>query len=376
MKKLLFTISSIAILSCIQVSNTYASEANKLSFDASFIIDALNNSQGGIKNGSALLTNTDISASYEHSSGLSFFANILANTGGSFSDNYIGDIHVASNIDTTPAIRLFEAYVSKSFNDSFNVKFGLINQNGQFDVQEVGALFLNSSHGIGPDYSQNPVSIFPISSLGISSEFKAAKSLILRTAIFDAVPGNPNNGNEFSYISLSKAEGVNYIAEIEKSFNDNVLKLGYWGYSNKTPSLLSDNKRNQGYYAQLTTKIYKESEDQGLDAWIRAGKANQNISDLSGYIGGGLVYTGPFNGRNEDQIGFAIANANIGKDFNFLNGNNLEDEINYELTYSYKLKDGFFIQPDIQYIKKPSGILKDALVFGVRLSFGLDAFKN
>jgi porin len=58
-------------------------------------------------------------------------------------------------------------------------------------------------------------------------------------------------------------------------------------------------------------------------------------------------------------------------------GGNISQETNYELSYQAEIKPRFIMQPDLQYIKNPSGDAdtKDALVIGVRLRVGLEAFK-
>jgi porin len=57
------------------------------------------------------------------------------------------------------------------------VKIGLYDLNSEFDVIEAAALFLNPSHGIGPDFAQsgrNGPSIFPVTSLAIRGEYRLA----------------------------------------------------------------------------------------------------------------------------------------------------------------------------------------------------------
>ena len=101
---------------------------------------------------------------------ISPFAYGLANHGGSISE-LTGDIQSVSNIEAENSWRLYEVWANvpiKTLNGSLLV--GLYDLNSEFDVINTGGLFLNSSHGIGPDFSSSGVtgpSIFPYTSLAV-----------------------------------------------------------------------------------------------------------------------------------------------------------------------------------------------------------------
>ena len=90
----------------------------------------------------------------------------LYNNNKTLSDTLIGDMQTVSNIDTTTATRLYEAWYEQAFGDGkSSLKVGLYDLNSEFDAIDTAGLFLLSSHGIGPDYSQtglNGPSIFPV----------------------------------------------------------------------------------------------------------------------------------------------------------------------------------------------------------------------
>ncbi len=104
------------------------------------------------------------------------------------------------------------------------------------------------------------------------------------------------------------------------------------------------------------------------------------MNPFSSYVGAGAVYTGLFPGRDEDQLGFAVATARFGeayRDAQRALGTRWDrSEVNLELTYRFPVVEWLTLQPDVQYVLNPSGdpALEDALVMGLR--FELSASKS
>ena len=128
----------------------------------------------------------------------------MYNNGSTFSDELVGDLQVISNIDASHAWRVFEFWYE--FGEGpWSVRTGLYDLNSEFDVNETGGLFLNSSHGMGPDFSQtgeNGPSIFPVSSLALRAEWEG-KGFTARLAVLDGVPGHPHDPSS-NEIDLSR----------------------------------------------------------------------------------------------------------------------------------------------------------------------------
>ncbi|MDV6332904.1 carbohydrate porin [Asticcacaulis sp. 201] len=333
---------------------------------------------GGLDVGSRSLSNLDLTAHWQGDNGWEAFGYILGDFGGPFSGAHAGDIQTTSNIDSVEGWRLFEAYGKKTFRKDSYVMAGLINLNGIFDVQTVGGLFLNASHGIGVDYSQIGLSIFPTSSLGIVGQWRFDDRNSFRAGIFDAVPGNPNDDKAFAYIRLSRREGSHIVGEYQYDFDGGYLKLAAWHNSAAAERLDGSgwSDSNSGAYAQLAVTLTGD-DTRGLKGWLRTGIANAQVMTIDQYAGGGLVYTAPFKGRDTDQVGFAVAAAHFGKPYQTAIGDVLKGEITYELTYRWDIRDGLSIQPDLQYISHPYGRsdINDATVFNLRLKTDLTALR-
>ncbi len=356
---------------------------------------------GGVRQEGALLANLDLTASFDGDKlfkwpGASFFLYILADHGhhqnGGLGQQ-AGDFQGVSNIEAPNAIKIYEAWYEQKFaNDAASFRFGLYDLNSEFDVIETAGLFINSSFGIGPDYSQsgqNGPSIFPTTSVALRLAYQTAKNYYLQLAVLDGVPGDPNN-DQGTHIQFNAGDGLLTSAEYgyQQGGTDDVaspygkLAVGVWHYTASFDDLLDTNasgnpvKRhnNQGAYVLGEFQVYREhaNSPQGLAVFARYGVANQNINRISHYLGAGLVYTGLFAGRDKDQLGLAVAIAYNGDKYiqkQWNSGTAVDaSETTVELSYRSTVLPWLTLQPDIQWIKNPgtNQTLRDATVIGLR----------
>ena len=99
--------------------------------------------------------------------------------------------------------------------------------------------------------------------------------------------------------------------------------------------------------------------DQGLAGWMQIGFADVRLNPVQRYIGGGLTYTGPFAGRDEDQAGMAVGWTEFGDPFrrsSARSGDALSArEVIVEATYRALVTRWLTLQPDLQYVISPGG---------------------
>lgn len=353
-------------------------------------------SSGGIREEDVTLNNTDLTASLDGEKlfglkGASFFLYILGNNGGSPSE-LAGDVQTISNIDAADTWKIYEAWYDQSFaNNQASLRFGLYDLNSEFDAMETAGLFINSSFGIGPDYSQsgqNGPSIFSTTSVALRLAYSFREQYYFQAAVFDGVPGDPDD-EKGTHIHFDSGDGLLLAAELgytqgvdDANINYAKWALGVWRYSKAFDDLIDldaggnpvQRKKNQGIYLLGEYQLYRESFDsnQGMAIFARYGLANDDINQLQNYFGAGLVYTGLFPGRDEDQLGLAIAIASNGDKFKLQqqnSGSPVEDkETTIELTYRTQILPWLVIQPDVQFIKNPGmdPAISDATVIGLR----------
>src|SRR5258707_14896798 len=120
--------------------------------------------------------------------GTTLFVEGLNIHGGHPSD-FAGDAQGVSNLEGPGRWMLYEAWVQQNlFRDRLSMLIGRYDLNTEFYRLQSAGLFLNSSFGIGPEFSQSGrsgPSIFPDPSVGGRIAWKPARGVVLRTATFD-----------------------------------------------------------------------------------------------------------------------------------------------------------------------------------------------
>lgn len=360
-----------------------------------YTFDFWRNTRGGLQKGERYLDNLDVILNIDGEKaigwvGATVFLYGIYNNGHSLTDQLVGDLQTVSNIDAgSRAARLYEAWVEQRFaDDRASIKLGLYDLNSEFDRNDSNALFLNSSHGIGPDFSQsgeNGPSIFPVTSLALRSDFKLTERLLIRAALLDGVPGNPDRPRRTA-VKLRKEDGTLTVAELE--YRDETTKVagGWWRYSAKFAEIfaapasgkVTRSSGNDGFYVLAERKLTGRTKDGvGLAAWARLGMADDRFNLIRRYLGGGLVYTGLVPGRDADRLGVGVSHAQLGNRYRrhmALIGEEVDGaETNIELTYRVAYLPWLTFQPDVQYVVNPGANRqsKDALVLGLRFEVGL-----
>ena len=357
-----------------------ASLADDYEFAAEYTGDILSNLAGGLQQGTRYLDNLDVILTLDHgrtrrTGAGTLHVHALYNNGATFSEDLVGDLQVVSNIDAAEAWRIFEFWYGYS-GENWSLKTGLYDLNSEFDVNETGSIFLNSSHGIGAELSQtgeNGPSIFPVSALSLRFAYQS-ELFTLRTAILDAVPGDPDDAAS-NEMRLDSDDGYLAIAELDVPVKaSGRLWAGYWRYSSEfeQPFTIGPQLHNDGWY--VGGEKHFSIGSRSAAAFVRYGQADERLNVLQDYTGLGLRINGIFASRPYDQFGIAFASARAGGPYRSDLARQAtrvkQRETTWELTYRIQLNERLLLQPDIQVVQNPSmaAHLDNALVLGVRLA--------
>ena len=174
---------------------------------------------------------------------------------------------------------------------------------------------------------------------------------------------------------LSGKDGALLIGEANYIDRGTKIGVGAWGYTARFDTLdppdgPASGRGNEGAYAFVEHRLIGNRSDppRGLAGWLRIGVADPRYNPVARYLGGGLVYSGVFRERPDDQIGLSIADAEFGDRYRrsqTLAGRPTRPrELVVEAAYQASLARWLSIEPDLQYVARPSGDekLRNALV--------------
>jgi porin len=332
-----------------------------LSFEATYIGDAVNNFSGGIKKGNAYLGMANIRISLNTKDaglwkGGELFINGANTHGGSPSANLSGDFQIASNLEAGNLTYLHEFYYRQN-TANITIIAGLQDLCAEFLSSENAGLFLNSSFGIHSSISSNmPVPIFPLTSLGIQIHYYFSEKITAKIALFDGLPDdfeiNPHNiswrlSGDDGYMFFSEINLNNLIKNSTASY-----KIGYYYHNSHKIAISSENRsvsmpENYGVYLVMDHLVFKKENGQQLSVFSQISLCPDSKNNNWYYAGLGCNCKGLIKKRTNDIFGFAIAHAGF-------KNKNYSHETTIETEYKAQINDNLFIQPGCQYIINPS----------------------
>lgn len=351
----------------------------------SYTGEVMGNASGGLRRGTRYLDNLDIvfEADMEKLvgwTGAQVHVYGLYNNGKSISD-LAGDAQAVSNIEAgTRALRLYEAWVDQKIGARLSVKAGLYDLNSEFDALDAAGLFVSSPHGIGTDFAQSGQSgpsIFPSTSLAARVQWAPADGWAVRAAVLDGVPGDPDHPRRTA-IKLGNGDGALLVGELEAPLGGGKLLLGRWQYTARFERNdgRGAGKGNAGTYVRGEFPLVDRAERKA-DVFFRLGKAAGRFNMFDGFASGGLKLTGWVPGREEDEVGVAVAAAFTSDSHRAATGAG-SSEVAIEATYRAPITAWLSLQPSLHYIRNPAAnpAIPHAMALGLRAeaSFSLSGF--
>jgi len=323
--------------------------------------------------------------------GARLFVFALGTHGGAPSD-LVGDVQGVSNLEAPATVRLEEAWLQQNLLDNrLSWLVGRYDLNTEFYRLQSGALFVNSSFGIGPEFAHSGVagpSIFPNTAVGTRVDFKPSPNVVWRAAVLDGVPvDRPGDGTRV----FAAGDGALLVGEVALLARPNPagvprqrrfgigrgltrsyaakVALGAWYYTARFPDLSDTTQHRGSGGAYLIGDLTVRS----LTAFAQLGLGDGRVNQIGGYLGGGFTLTAPFASRAQDALGLAVAAARNGSHYERAQtaaGGTAAGETSVELTYLAQLGSWLTVQPDVQYVIHPGGTraTRNAVVPGLRVA--------
>ena len=399
-----------------------------IKFAATYIGEALGNVSGGLKKGIIYegRLNLAVDVDLQKLIGidkLTFHANMFQIHGNGLSRRNLQNFFVVSGIEALPSTRLYEAYFEKQWGaKKVSLKFGQLAADSEFFNTRYTDVFTNASMGWPaitsldlPSGGPSP----PLAAMGARLLVNFTDQLSVLGGIFDGDqagpgPGDPQERNRYG-VNFRINDPPLLLGQIQYAWNNKKgdpnltgqVKFGGWRHfgafsdqrfastgvslaaptSGGEPLLLSG---DVGAWGVLEQQIYRvpHSDERGIGVFTRlaGAPADRNLIDL--YADGGIEFIGLSDSRPDDKFGIAAGYAHVSKraqsldaDYQaFVNANWPARNFEGLLTavYQYQIRDGWTLQPNLQYIIHPGGgatnpsgplagrALKNAAVLGIR----------
>ena len=342
-------------------------------------------------------------------SGGTLYASALQIHGRNLSADNLGVLQTLTNIEATPATRLWELWFQQSLlGDKADLKIGQQSLDQEFIVSQYGGIFLNAAMGwpVLPavdQYAGGPA--YPLAALGVRVRAKPSSVLTVLAGVFD---DNPPGGSfsddsqvrdgEASGTRFDLGTGALFIGEMQYSAArppfaataadlPGTYKIGLWvdtgefpdqrfdtaGLSLASPASTGMPRQHGGNFSlygivdQQVWRAVHESRSLGVFARLMGAPDDRNLVDWSANFG--LNLAAPLPGRNNDTfaIGYDWAHVSsrasaLDRDiglFTLMPYPVRGSEHVIELTYRYQIAGWWTVQPDLQYVINPGGGIAD-----------------
>lgn len=293
--------------------------------------------------------------------------------GHTLTEKEVGDYQNYSYLEASQRTQLSEFWYKQSyFSDKLIFKIGKQDANIDFCYLEKGFEYINSSFFVPTNI---PMPFYPEPKLGVAAFFKPQNNLTIKAGFYD---GSTSEQRSVFKTAFDGKEGGFFIVEPDISHSYKGYKgkfaLGYWFHNGDVEELTTNPnprmiKTQYGVYTVFEQMIFKENrkdmeDHQGLTLLGQFSWGPSDRTEASTYYGAGLSYKGLIPHRNEDTAAIGMAMANFSGRLKTSEAKTAETAL--EIFYKAQLTPWLAIQPDLQYIFRPDGNLKSALVIGVQ----------
>ncbi|WP_322964024.1 carbohydrate porin [Sphingomonas fuzhouensis] len=348
------------------------------SLDLLYKADLVGVAAGGGARGARFLDNVDLMASLDLEraagwQGGSAYVGVLSNTGARPND-IAGTLQGVNNIEVaSPDVLLYQAWVQQRFaGDRGSVLVGKYDLNSEFYANPAAAALIAPAFGIGSELAAtgpNGPSIFPQTDLAIRVRMEGKRHYVQAAAI-RAPRGVADDGGPRSALLIAEA-GIR---------GRTAITIGGWTYSRHQPrivppglTLAPDTAASHGLYALIEQDLAGEAGKMGhWCAFLRAGLSDGLTTPFGNGTQIGVTGHGILPSRPDSLVSIGLATAGLSGAYRRTNPPDepllSRSESMVELTYSDRVAPFLTLQPDVQYVHRPSG-LRDApgvVVLGLR----------
>lgn len=388
-----------------------------LDVDLAYKLDLMH-SRGGNDDAEAAMGNLDVMLRADLDKLLGWRHSVaylqLIHDHGSKLNNHVGSLMGVSNIEVPVNTgKVFHAWLQRNFlDDRLGLLVGLYPVDSEFSVMESAGLFVHPALGATADFAltRGP-SIFNTSALGIRARWDGAdRDYYAMAALLDGLPGDPADPRG-THIRFDSGDGAFAIVEFgltpaefghtfeptdpssahtqpaeirehERTEARGKYALGLWAYSEKSDDLIDVDaagnpvrRASRGGYllAERSLCYNPAAADCRLAGFARISLTDGDSTPVRRAVNLGLTLRAPVDSRPEDVAGIAFSRAYLSDKYRAAAGGLATAEDAVELTYRAQLRPWLWLQPLIEYVRRPGGdaAVDDATVIGLRIELNL-----
>ncbi len=333
---------------------------------------------GAHARGARFLDNADLMAGVDLDraagwEGASAYVGVLSNAGARPND-IAGTLQGVNNIEVgSPDAVLYQAWVQQRFaGDRGSILVGKYDLNSEFYANPSASALIAPAFGIGSELAAtgpNGPSIFPQTDLGIRVRLETKRHYV-QAAVIRAPRGVADEDGPRSALFIAEA-GLR---------GRTAITIGGWTYSHRQQRIVPpgvtlgpDTAASHGLYALVEQDVVGQADKIGYwCAFLRAGLSDGLATPFADGMQVGLTGHGVLPSRPESLFSIGFATAGLSRAYRRSNPPGepplTRSESTIELTYSDRVARFLTLQPDVQYVLRPSG-LRDApgvVVLGLR----------
>lgn len=314
--------------------------------------DVISNLRGGIRTGTVVDSTAQLGLTVNGDRtglpGATFHAAMFAIRSGHASEELVGDSLGVSNIEgRRNGLVLADAYWQQQWRPWLGTQVGIFDLNSVFDITNSASQLLNGSFGADPGITGNfTASTFPRNGTGTVINLNQGP-WSLQAGLLQGVVDQQTR--PFGDGVLNVLEGSWQPGDTQ------AIKLGLWQRrGNGQPDM-------RGLYGSAEQPLTASGQ---LTGFVRGGLSRANESGalaLDHYLSAGFNWQGVLPHRPEDHLTMGITRATLDT------ATGHEREQVAELAYVLRINQHLYLQPDLQYIERPSGIHPAAWVATLRI---------
>jgi porin len=319
--------------------------------------------------------------------GLCFHTNGLQIHGQSITADAVGSLMPVSDLEATPATRLFELWVQQRlFDDRLAIKLGQLAADATYVLG--GGVFLNGTWGWPSITAVNLPGggpAYPLATPGVHIVTTPNDKLTVQLGVYNGDPAGPNCKGD---PQVCNSNGLDFrlddppLLMIEGDYQHSqdglagTIKIGGFNHFGEfklqdvgptgTPRSVNNNYGLYGIIEQFIWRAPGREEPKGVQLFGRVVgmPSDRNIIDF--YADGGISFLGMIPNRPKDtlSIGFAytgVSNEVDTADLDAVMPGTGDHEALFEICYTIQLAPSWTLQPDFQYIWQPGADLPNTL---------------